>query len=370
MALQEQLRAFGYLDCIGSKQRGAMNLTRRQLFHAGVAACAAAGAAAMGSANPRPAEAKASRLMALDDTAPVPEGTYGSVLSSMAVLSDTHAYEGEYACANNIGNALNDISQNWYRLDTILLNGDITDNGYDSQYDAFSQIAESAGYSFPSSFTCVMGNHEIMGDYTFGFDSFNSLTATFCRRTGNESPCYERYIGGTHIIALGPDQYVNPSDAVGCDKFCLSAAQLSWLSSLLDEDESRGETSFVFIHEPLKNTVADTYAGGWGYDNSIADDDALHSVIYSHSHTILFSGHTHSYPDVVDQQGGNLFVGTGSVAYAYAAGENYLTDDGTYDSYGWLVRHHEQAVEFCMRDFLNHEWVQGTHCLQMTAPSI
>ena len=39
--------------------------------------------------------------MALDDTAPVPEGTYGSILSSMAVLSDAHAYEGEYACANN-----------------------------------------------------------------------------------------------------------------------------------------------------------------------------------------------------------------------------------------------------------------------------
>ena len=137
-----------------------MNLTRRQLFHVDAATCAGASVAAMGSANPRPAEAKASRLMALNDTAPVPEGTYGSVLSSMAVLSDTHAYEGEYACANNIGNALNDISQNWYRLDTILLNGDITDNGYDSQYDAFAQIAESAGYSFPSSFTCVMGNHE------------------------------------------------------------------------------------------------------------------------------------------------------------------------------------------------------------------
>ena len=120
MALQEQLRAFGYLDCIGSEQRGAMNLTRRQLFHAGAAACAGASVAAMGSANPRPAEAKASRLMALDDTAPVPEGSFGSVLSSMDVLSDTHALEGDYVCANNIGNALNDISQNWYRLDTVI----------------------------------------------------------------------------------------------------------------------------------------------------------------------------------------------------------------------------------------------------------
>ena len=45
-----------------------------------------------------------------------------------------------------------------------------------------------------------------------------------------------------------------------------------------------------------------------------------------------------------------------------------LTDDASYDSFGWLVRHHERAVEFCMRDFLNHEWVKGSHYVCQLGP--
>jgi Icc protein len=345
-----------------------MNITRRQLFRMSAATCAVA-TTAIGSASPASAMDKAPRLTLLANSDPVRDGTYGNLLASMAVLSDTHVYEGESIQDNNLANALNDISENWGNNDAILLNGDLTDNGYDSQYDVFSQIAEVAGYAFPSSFISVMGNHEIMGDGSYTPESYSELTSTFLRRTGNEFLYFDRYIGESHIIVLGPDQYVDPADAASCDKFCLSDTQLSWLASLLDADESEGRTSFVFIHEPLKNTVTDSYPGGWGYDNSLTDDAALHSVIYTHSHTILFSGHTHSFPDVVQQSGGNLYVGTGSVAYAYAKNETYLTDDGSYDSYGWLVRHHEQAVEFCMRDFLNHEWVAGSHYLRSITPA-
>lgn len=345
-----------------------MNITRRQLFHASAAACAAIGSAAIGSARSASAMERPPKLEVLDDPAPVAEGTYGRLLTSMAVLSDTHVDDDAPVYDSNLKNALSDISQSWESLETILLNGDITDNGYDFQYDIFSDIASAAGYSFPESFTCVMGNHEIMGDGTYSAERFNELSSTFLRRTGNESPYFDRYAGGSHIVVLGPDQYFDPADATGCDNFYLSDTQLSWLVSLLDADEADGRASFVFVHEPIKNTVTDSYPGGWGYENSLADDDALRSIISSHGHAILFSGHTHSYPDVV-QQGGNLYVGTGSVAYAYSNGETYLTDDGNYDSYGWLVRYHEQAIEFCLRDFLRHEWIEGAHYLRPIVPA-
>ena len=127
------------------------------------------------------------------------------------------------------------------------------------------------------------------------------------------------------------------------------------------------DADFLEILRPTKvvtalNTVTDSFPGGWGYENSLENDGDLRSVIFSHPGAILFSGHTHAYPDVVQRsRGANLFVGTGSVAYAYEQGETYLTDDGSYDSYGWLVRHHEGALEFCMRDFLSHQWVSGSH---------
>lgn len=340
-----------------------MSLTRRQFIQAGAIACASVTAiAGFTSADPASASEDGRALEPLTDAAPVAEGTYGALVSSMAVMSDTHVDDDEPDYDGNLENALDDIVQRWDAVDSIVLNGDLTNNGYQYQYDIFEQRAKAAGLSFPQSFTCVMGNHEQMGDGSYTPEGVESLHANFLGRTNNSSVYYDRYVGDSHVIVLGPDEYVSPDDVSSTDTFRLSPTQLSWLSGLLDEDEAAGAPSFVFVHEPLKYTVTDSFPGGWGYDNSLEDDDDVRSVIFSHPGTILFSGHTHAYPDVVQRsRGTNLFVGTGSVAYAYAQGETYLADDGSYDSFGWLVRHHEQAVEFCMRDFLNHEWVSGSH---------
>ena len=339
-----------------------MSLTRRQFLQAGAITCASAAAlATVGAADTASASEQGLTLESLSDPAPVTEGTYGALVSSMAVMSDTHVDDDAPDYDNNFENALDDVVQRWDAVDSIVLNGDMTNNGYQYQYDILEQRAQAAGLSFPESFTCVMGNHEQMGDGTHAQESVESLHANFLERTNSSSIYFDRYVGGTHVIALGPDEYVSPDDVTSTDTFRLSSAQLSWLSGLLDEDQAADVPSFVFVHEPLKYTVTDSYPGGWGYENSLENDGNLRSVIFSHTGAMLFSGHTHSYPDVVQRGSGNLFVGTGSVAYAYAQGETYLTDDGNYDSFGWLVRHHEQAVEFCMRDFLNHEWVAGSH---------
>jgi predicted phosphodiesterase len=339
-----------------------MSLTRRQFLRAGAITCASAAAlAAVGAADPASASERGSALKSLSDASPVEEGTYGVLVSSMAVMSDTHVDDDASDYDSNFENALDDVVQRWNPVDSIVLNGDLTNNGYQYQYDILEQRAQAAGFSFPASFTCVMGNHEQMGDGTHTQELVESLHANFLERTNAGSIYFDRYVGGSHVIALGPDEYVSPNDVTSTDTFRLSSTQLSWISGLLDEDQSAGVPSFVFVHEPLTYTVTDSYPGGWGYENSLENDADLRSVIFSHPGAILFSGHTHSYPDVAQRGGGNLFVGTGSVAYAYAQGETYLTDDGSYDSLGWLVRHHEQAVEFCMRDFLAHEWVAGSH---------
>ncbi|MCH3956926.1 MAG: metallophosphoesterase [Olsenella sp.] len=339
-----------------------MSLTRRQFLRAGAITCASAAAlAAVGAADPASASERGSALKSLSDASPVEEGTYGVLVSSMAVMSDTHVDDDAPDYDSNFENALDDVVQRWNPVDSIVLNGDLTNNGYQYQYDILEQRAQAAGFSFPASFTCVMGNHEQMGDGTHTQELVESLHANFLERTNAGSIYFDRYVGGSHVIALGPDEYVSPNDVTSTDTFRLSSTQLSWISGLLDEDQSAGVPSFVFVHEPLTYTVTDSYPGGWGYENSLENDADLRSVIFSHPGAILFSGHTHSYPDVAQRGGGNLFVGTGSVAYAYAQGETYLTDDGSYDSLGWLVRHHEQAVEFCMRDFLAHEWVAGSH---------
>lgn len=78
----------------------------------------------------------------------------------------------------------------------------------------------------------------------------------------------------------------------------------------------------------------------------------------------LFSGHAHTFPCIcVKEEGGPLYVNTGSVAYCFPEGETIDTQSGTYGSYGWLVSVHESCIEFRLRDFLAHSWVEDSTCV-------
>ena len=286
---------------------------------------------------------------------------YGALKGQFVVFSDTHLSDDFPIYIARLENAFVDILSFCPRPTSVIVNGDITNNDYESQWETFANIARSAGFSYPDDFTLAMGNHDQI-DSSDG-DDVPCLAARFMEQAQVGSPYYDRTFGDTHIIVLGPDRY--PDN--GWDGFEIGPDQLSWLDGLLSADERQGKTSYVFMHEPLYNTVLCTHEGEWGYENSLSQEcnDALSGVLNAHANVVYFSGHTHYFPDVQKfEDDGPAYVGTGSVAYTVLpdTDEDGNDDPETYGSTGWLMNVYENATELRLRDFKNRVW-KGTYVL-------
>ena len=171
-------------------------------------------------------------------------------------------------------------------------------------------------------------------------------------------PYYDRTINGVHLILMGPDSYPESS----WEHFGVSAEEIEWLDNLIDVDQNKEQLSFVFMHEPLYETVRNTQPGDWGHEWSLSDQDNfnLHDCIKKHPNVIFFTGHTHALPDTVQLDDEEpLYVGTGSIAYCI----DDVDDDSTgnadieeYGSLGWEVTVWETCIRFRMRDFIKREF--------------
>lgn len=279
---------------------------------------------------------------------------YGQLRASFYAVSDTHISLDIPEYTDRLANMFDDIASSGTAFDTIVVNGDITNGGLEEQYALFAETAQDAGFSYPDDFTLVMGNHE-QSPYNEGdAEEYARLRRTFIEQTQVSGLYYDFYLNGCHIIVLGPDE--DPEGSWVSVR--ISDEQLAWLDGLLAADEAADVVSYVFMHEPLLNTVRDTNEGQWGYENSIENDAEVAAVLQAYASAIVFSGHTHSYPDIVrPSDEGPLYVGTGSVSYQVALEEG-VSSERAYDSMGWFVRVYDGCVQFELRDFLSHAWVE------------
>lgn len=187
--------------------------------------------------------------------------------------------------------------------------------------------------------------------------------ARFAEGTGEAAPYHAHRLGGYPFIFLGSES-PHPKD---CD---LSEAQLTWLRDRLGEQASADKPIFVFLHQPLKNTVAgSTEAQGW---HGVNQDAALREVLAAYPQAILFSGHTHwqleAARTMYDGQGRlPTMFNASSVAYLWTDSDEYLTG-----SEGLQVEIYEDRVVVRGRDFVRREWVDGaeyTVVYPMTTPN-
>ncbi len=174
--------------------------------------------------------------------------------------------------------------------------------------------------------------------------------ARFAEGTGEAAPYHAHWLGGYPFIFLGSES-PHPKD---CD---LSEAQLTWLRERLGEEASADKPIFVFLHQPLKNTVAgSTEAQGW---HGVNQDAALREVLAAYPQAILFSGHTHwqleAARTMYDGQGQlpSMFNAS-SVAYLWTDGDEHLTG-----SEGLHVEVYADRAVVRGRDFVRRQWIDG-----------
>ena len=216
-------------------------------------------------------------------------------------------------------------SQKYKNLDAVFFVGDITQTGYDDEFEDFFQIVNQYARE-ETEVRAVLGNHEFRATrYDDGTNKDDRYSKTSVAATFEKYKEYGDYeevnahliIGGYHFLVLNMDLYAD------YEKF--SDESLDWLKAELKiaaEDDPTGEKPiFVFQHVPPSGTVNGIKSGG---------DSDLRKVLNDYPQVVDFSGHSHR--PVLDPrslwQEDFTAINTGGLAYMSI----YLVGNSTYTS--------------------------------------
>lgn len=291
----------------------------------------------------------------------------GEKVTEFVVVSDLHLGRNPDA-SNNFVNMLNDIKNTAPDAAGIIVVGDVVDAAEEAYYDLFRQLYDSVADVPP--IYCVAGEHEYLTKDTYEYAEANreANRAKFVefissvQNTNRMNPYYSIQLGGCTMAFLSADEYVN-----GMAHF--SQPQIDFLLSTLCYSVQENPV-FVFMHEPLPNTVTGT-AGNQAY-GQVSNHAQLRSLIEQFP-VIMFNGHSHfsmadehsSYKFNADSRAFN----TGAVSYLRANGEN--GDIEVQGSQGYYVTVYENAVLVRGRDFASGKWIeQAYHLFKCISPVI
>lgn len=338
-----------------------------------------------------------------------------SALLSFQVITDTHVRTDPNHTYNmNLVRALQDLKAQGQGSAGIMHVGDVTDHGLPEEYAEWERIWAEYGDSLPQLYL-TMGNHDVglgnweerlsqflrlsglegqnitldnwkerleeirakaaseqgeghsdigkgqLGDFLqqvvgmevsddISLEHWQERLARFLEKTGTEDIYHDHWINGYHFIFLGTEE--------GLEIFCsLSEEQLNWLDTKLGEKAEPNRPIFLFLHQPLKDTVAGSYEQQKWY--GVVQDAELKAVLARHPQTILFTGHTHWELEAPH----NHFDGQGALPTMFnAASVAYLwTDEDEHKdgSQGYYVEVYHDHVLVRGRDFTEGEWIES-----------
>ncbi|KAI7251650.1 hypothetical protein KC345_g11559, partial [Hortaea werneckii] len=114
---------------------------------------------------------------------------------------------------------------------------------------------------------------------------------------------------------------------------------------------------FLFLHQPLKDTVAGSLESQEWY--GVTQDKELRSILSKYPQTLLFTGHTHWELEVDN----TMYPGSGEAATMFnAASVAYLwtnADEHKTGSQGFYVEVYADKVLVRGRDFTTGTWVES-----------
>jgi glucan-binding YG repeat protein/3',5'-cyclic AMP phosphodiesterase CpdA len=284
-----------------------------------------------------------------DDT---DNGSPSSPNLQIPVISDVHINENLPGRQTRLQTALQDYLRMAPHYQAIVVDGDLTDYGTETEYDLFKKIFD-ANTNPDAAKLLVMGNHEFYkGINGNAQDTDQALIDRFVTETGSDGLYYDKWIQGTnqenyHFIVLSSEA---SSATAPNDYAVLSDKQCQWLKNKLKQDADPNKPIFVFIHEPIYNTIYGSEE--WG-SQLLAGN--LKSILQQYPQAILFTGHLHyllNHPRSVYQDGFTM-VSTGAVAYTLYEGGNAPLEF----SQGLLVNVYDDHVEIKAREFSNQTWI-------------
>ena len=263
-----------------------------------------------------------------------------SLKLNFAVIADTHiATLPEEARGIRLALGLRDVAKAQVRSDAIVICGDLTERGSEYEYNKLGGVLKT--FCKTDNLLPQMGNHDIRGitvfgdlrrPYSYGADLYRDFLADTAGIV-EDTIYFYKIIKGCYFILLN-------TEAVKDLATSISADQLSWLDTLLEQAAGTGNPVFVFNHQPMR---------------SIGDDAAaLMSVLqkYNGLADIFFiAGHKH------DGFSANTFTNDGTLYFADLPSYG-KEPDGDYNKVGsgFQVELYEEKIVFRARNFIQGEW--------------
>ncbi|KWX75463.1 metallophosphoesterase [Paenibacillus riograndensis] len=276
-------------------------------------------------------------------------------LLTFQIITDTHVTaDPSHEYNLNFGRALQDLALHAQGSSGIMHIGDITDHGFTEEYEEVHRILQLHQAALPE-IRYTLGNHDV------GLGHWESRLAMYTSRTGMTGPYHDHWIGGYHFIFLGTEE--------GLPTFCnLSEEQLRWLDRKLGERAAEArelgrqltdplQPIFLFLHQPLKDTVAGSLESQEWY--GVTQDKELRAILSKYPQTLLFTGHTHWELEVSN----TMYPGNGETATMFnAASVAYLwtnADEHKSGSQGYYVEVYSDKVLVRGRDFTTGSWIES-----------
>ena len=278
----------------------------------------------------------------------------GKKLAEFVVVSDTHVGRDKQTQASFTA-MLKDIKVAASDAAGIFIVGSAVNAAEDQYYELLDQLyAKETG--LPPLYRTV-GTHEFLtkGTYLYDQSAHQANLQKFFKYTKHPNgtalttPYYLFDLGTCTMVVLGADSYQD-------GKAVISPAQISWLSAILSSADP-DRPVFVFLHEPLPNTVSGTPDPlGCG---AVYNYLEVQGLLDQYSNVIMFNGHSHRSMNedktMFKLKNGSKIFNTASAAFLWA-------DDGTggYEvagSQGYVVTVYEEAVLVRGRDFATGQWL-------------
>ncbi|WP_201317721.1 metallophosphoesterase [Paenibacillus sp. EPM92] len=285
---------------------------------------------------------------------------------TFAVLSDIHVQSWDRQAIRKFERALDDLHGAAPEAEALVLNGDLGD-GDPEDYRTLQRLLSERPH--PGEIHFTLGNHEFYRMWhganrqwrPKGFPNGETEAAAigrFLRFTGQPKVYRERSLHDRLFLFLGSERYRLSDPSYGEDAF-LSEEQLRWLERRLQAEEPSGQPIFVFLHQPLPNTVA-----GSGRGRGVVQHRELRDILSRHPRVIVFSGHTHaglgqSGTVVADRL---LSVAGSSVSRPEYEGPAEASGGADDRSEGLVVRVEQDHVVIRGRDFRQGRWITRTEC--------
>lgn len=280
-------------------------------------------------------------------------------LISFFLLSDLHISVSEPSMTDRLHMALNDISRWEHPLDTIILGGDLTDFGRDSDYELLKSIFDQ--YTLPKLYA-NMGNHDyydIWLDHEGQFSTEtmpNGKTDAMSRERFQsfigytDKPYTDVWINGAHLILVSQESYVQEKGDVG-EGAWYSDEQLDWLKETM-KAHGDGTPAIVFIHQPLPDPGTD------GGTHRLIRAKAFREILAPYSNVFVLSGHTHrNFLNENHYNTQNTFHWFNNAS----VGRTRSVQPGQTapDVQGLYVEVYGHQVVLKARDFVNRSWIES-----------